>query len=112
MRYTEQILNNRNWIDGDGVTSDVRLLEEEHLHNILSTIYKNRDRYWLGCKNVQMIASIRNGDEFFAKIIRHSQLWNAIIDALVKPAPGFNLVSEDLSQHLSASEMVGSDSDY
>lgn len=112
MRYTEQILNSRNWVDGNGVVNDVSTLEEEHLHNILSTIYKNRDRYWLNCKDISMISAMRNGDEFFAKIIRRSQLWTAILEALTNPTPGFNLVNRSVLENLSASEMVGSDSVY
>lgn len=112
MRYTEQILNSRNWVDANGSVSDVSTLEEDHLHNILSTIYKSRDRYWLNCKDVQMISAMRNGDEFFAKIIRRSQLWTAILKALTNPTSGFNLVNRDVLDNLSAGEMVGSDSDY
>lgn len=95
IRYTESILNSTKWLDGNGEVTDVSMFDEQRLHNIMNSIYANRARYWLNCKNIHVIEQYRNGDEFFGKVIRKSTLWRGIIHAFEIPSEGFNFVTAD-----------------
>jgi hypothetical protein len=88
MRYTEEIFNAKTWVTGDGEILEIRMMEKSHLHNTLYWIYKNRDRYWLNCRNAELIEHFVNGDDFFHRVIRVSTLWIEIITALTEVTPG------------------------
>ncbi|WP_338231023.1 hypothetical protein [Lactiplantibacillus paraxiangfangensis] len=102
-RYTEKILNNADWMTGDGTITRVQDMDKDYLHNILFFIYKNRNRYWLNCHKTSLIESYTDGDEFFQKVVRHSTLWLSIIDQLNTDDEGFNFPKVDGSR-LSGSE--------
>lgn len=93
-RYTEEILNDTRWISKNWEVLDPIDMDEEHIHNTLCLLYKKRDRLWLGCKDFKMIDAFENGEEFFQKVIRKSTIWNALINALDKPATTFNFKFE------------------
>ncbi|WDQ20889.1 hypothetical protein PTW40_14385 [Lactiplantibacillus plantarum] len=89
-RYTEQILNSSDWVDGQGNIYQVQDLDKDHLHNILNFIYKRRNRYWLNCRKTEVIESFKDGDEFFQKVIRTSTLWLSIMNQLDVSDSEFN----------------------
>ena len=92
-RYTEKILNAKTWVDGYGEILPIDTLEEEHVHNMMNFIYKNRDRYWMGCRDIDFIETFDNGDEFFNKVIRQSTLWNELKLNLKNEDTSFNFVA-------------------
>jgi hypothetical protein len=90
-RYTEEILNANTWEDANGKRTIVTELDGDHLRNILQYLYKNKDRYWLKCRNAALIESFENGEDFFQRCIRVSTLWTAIIYVLTHAEnEGFN----------------------
>lgn len=89
-RCTEDVLNSNNWIDGWGEIHELSTMDKDYLQNILYFLYKKRDKYWLSCKDVDLIEKIRDGDEFFQVVIRNSTIWKSIINELQKPVEGFN----------------------
>lgn len=103
-RPTEALLNTETWVDADGVATDVAYLEEKHLHAILQGLYTNRDRYWLNCKSVETMNSMRDGDAFFQKVIRHSTLWKAIMDSLSGNVGAYHAPQEDEDYEISATD--------
>lgn len=89
-RYTEQILSSTEWVDAQGTINNPKDLEKSHLHNILFFMYERRNKYWLGCKDVELMLTYKNGDEFFDKVIKKSTLWNSILSAIKEDDSGFN----------------------
>ncbi|MBU5341245.1 hypothetical protein [Caldifermentibacillus hisashii] len=89
-RCTEEVLNNQNWVDGCGEIHELSTMDKDYLQNILYFLYKKRDRYWFGCKDINLIEKFKDGDEFFQHVIRNSTIWKSIIAELEKPVEGFN----------------------
>lgn len=90
LRYTEDILNNTNWINKDGEILDPISMDEGHIQSTLRLLYRNRDQLWLGCRDFTLIDVYLNGEDFFQKVIRKSTLWKSLIKALNKPSTSFN----------------------
>jgi len=89
-RTTEEVLNQRGWLDSLGQLNQLEEMEADYLKNILFYLYKNRDRYWLQCEDATLIDKFEDGDEFFQLVIRKSTLWTSIIEVLESPDQGFN----------------------
>lgn len=98
-RTTEQILNSETWIDGAGVNRRINDMDENHLRNILVTIYERRNWFWLHCDDINCIDEYRNGDEFFQKVIRNSTIWATVAGGLEKTKETFDFVVESGSRH-------------
>lgn len=99
-RYTEEILNSSNWMDGNGEIHRPEEMSKEYLHSVLRYIYRSRDRYWLNCQQVYFIENYMNSDEFFCKVIRASTLWKNIIQQLNTKKAGFDFDYERGSQEM------------
>ncbi|MCG0912367.1 hypothetical protein IMAU10235_02934 [Lactiplantibacillus plantarum] len=97
-RYTEEVLNSSNWMDGNGEVHCPEEMSNEYLHSVLRYVYRSRDRYWLNCRQINVIENFANGDEFFHKVIRTSTLWKTIINQLKTEKIGFNFDWETGSQ--------------
>lgn len=87
---TEDVLNRTSWVDAQGVTHELKEMEQDYLQNVLYFIYKRRDLYWMKCRDVSIIESFKDGDEFFQVVIRNSTIWKSIIKELQRPSEGFN----------------------
>lgn len=87
---TEAVLNRVKWVDGQGTIHEPSTMEKEHLQNVLFYLYKNRDKYWLRCKNSKIIEEFENGEQFFQFVIRKSTIWKVISQELIREDEGFN----------------------
>lgn len=90
-RYTEDILNSDKWVTSHGEILEVRAMDPDHVRNVLSYLYKRKDRYWLNCRDGKLIEQFENGEDFFQRVIRKSTLWTTAIETLTQTNyAGFN----------------------
>ena len=89
--YTEDVLNRKQWVTGDGEIIEVAHMDKDHIRNVLQFLYKWKDRYWLKCRDGKLIEKFENGEDFFQRVIRVSTLWTELIRVLTDDgATGFN----------------------
>ena len=89
-RSTENILNSKRWITGDGEVLKPKFMEQDHIRACLALLYRKREYFWLNCENYEYINQFDDADEFFRKVIKQSTMWNALVKALSKDTEDFN----------------------
>lgn len=82
---TEDILGSKlTWKHTDGNEILIKEMETDHLRNVLTFLFKNREKYWFRCEDIQYMNQFDNGDEFFKVAIKRSELWLSISEELEK----------------------------
>lgn len=71
-KSSEDVLNSCVWIGKGGEEYVIENMSENHLRNVLSFIYKNRDSYWLRSNNPD---NYLDGEDYFQKEVRKSDVW-------------------------------------
>jgi hypothetical protein len=93
--YTEDVLNRKAWVTGNGEYLEVAQMDESHIRNTLQFLYKKRDKYWLNCRDGKLIEQFENGEDFFQRVIRNSTLWHELTSVLTEErTSGFNFKVE------------------